>query len=218
MTSTLAEKTIEEMKKMFAARGFPEQVVTDNEPQFTSQEFARFMWKNGIKHVRRAPYHPSSNGAVERFVQTFKQAMKAGEKDGRTLEHRLSSFLLAYRSTPNATTNCAPATLFLNRSLRTRMDLVRHDKLGRVAKKQTAQKVHHDGHAKFRELFVGQNVIVKNFIDGLSWIPGVVIERTGSVFYLVIVRDHIRARSDSPFSREESFALTMESHVVENLP
>ena len=108
-----------------------------------------------------------SNIAVERFVQTFKQVVKAGEKDGRTLENRLSSFLQSYRSTPNATTNCAPEVLFLNRSLRTRMDLVRPDTLGRVAKKQTAQKVHHDGDAKFRELFVGQNVMVKNFIDGL---------------------------------------------------
>ena len=49
---------------------------------------------------------------------------------------------------------CMPATLFLNRSLRTRMDLVRPGTLGRVAKKQTAQKVHHDGNPKFRELFV----------------------------------------------------------------
>ena len=60
------------------------------------------MRKNGINHIRCAP---SSNGAVERFVQIIKQAMKAGEKDGRTLEYRLSSSLLSYRSTPNATTN-----------------------------------------------------------------------------------------------------------------
>ena len=46
--------------------------------------------------------------------------------------------------------------------------------------------------------------MVKNFRDGLPWIPGVVIERTGPVSYLVIVRDgqlkwkryvdHLRAR------------------------
>ena len=55
--------------------------------------------------------------------------------------------------------------------------------------------------------------MVKNFRDGLPWIPGVIIERTGRVSYLMIVRDgqlfwkryvdHLRARSDSPFSREE---------------
>ena len=48
MTSTSAEKTIEDMRKMFAAHGFPEQVVIDNGPQFTSQEFAEFMRKNSI--------------------------------------------------------------------------------------------------------------------------------------------------------------------------
>ena len=46
--------------------------------------------------------------------------------------------------------------------------------------------------------------------------------------YLVILRDgqltwkrhvdHLRARSDSPFSREESFDLTVQSPAVENLP
>ena len=46
--------------------------------------------------------------------------------------------------------------------------------------------------------------------------------------YLAIVRDgqltwkrhvdHLQGRSDSPFSREESFDLTVQSPVVENLP
>ena len=30
---------------------------------------------NGVQHVRRAPYHPATNGMAERFVQTFKQAL-----------------------------------------------------------------------------------------------------------------------------------------------
>ena len=59
--------------------GLPEQIVSYKGPQFTSKEFADFLHPNGITHAQTAPYHPSSNGAVERLVQTFKQAMKAGE-------------------------------------------------------------------------------------------------------------------------------------------
>ena len=49
---------------MFAQHGLPEEVVSGNEPQFTSNEFAEFMGKNGIKHTLVSPYHPQSNGAA----------------------------------------------------------------------------------------------------------------------------------------------------------
>ena len=77
-SNTSAQKTIVELRRVFAAHGQPEQIVTDNGPQFVAKEFATFMKMNGMKHIRCSPYHPSSNGAVERFVQTFKRAMKAG--------------------------------------------------------------------------------------------------------------------------------------------
>ena len=68
-------------------------------PIYTSDEFARFMKQNGIKHILSAPYHPSSYGLAERFVQTFKKAMRAGEKDGLSLSNRLSKFLLPVNPT-----------------------------------------------------------------------------------------------------------------------
>ena len=48
-TSITTEKTINELRLIFAQHGFPEEVVSDNEPQFISNEFAEFMHKNGIK-------------------------------------------------------------------------------------------------------------------------------------------------------------------------
>ena len=80
---------------------------------------------NGIRHIRTAPYHPASNGVIERFVQTFKQAMKAGEGNGLPFQHRLQSFLVSYRSTPHAMTGKSPASLFLGRPTRTQFDLMR---------------------------------------------------------------------------------------------
>ena len=77
MSTTTSQKTITELQRLFSMYGIPTQLVSDNGPQFTSEEFASFMKRNGIKHIRCAPYHPSSNGTAERFVQTFKKAMKA---------------------------------------------------------------------------------------------------------------------------------------------
>ena len=60
MAQTTATKTITVLRHLFSTYGLPEQVVSDNGPQFTSEEFATFMKANGIKHVRVAPYHPAN--------------------------------------------------------------------------------------------------------------------------------------------------------------
>ena len=73
-------------------------MVSDNGPQFVSDEFERFLKANRIKYLRSSPYHPLSNGLAERFVQTFKRAMKAGRHC--SLHQRLAGSLLRYRITP----------------------------------------------------------------------------------------------------------------------
>ena len=71
---------------------------------------------------------------AERFVRTFKQAMKAGCADSLTLQHRLANFLLTFHTTPHATTN--ESILFLGRSL-TRLDLLGPDRERTVVSSQT---------------------------------------------------------------------------------
>ena len=58
-----------------------------------SEEFGQFMKLNGIKHIKCSPYHPSSNGQAEQFVRTFKQAIRAGERESLPLDQRLQNFL-----------------------------------------------------------------------------------------------------------------------------
>ena len=82
--STTTTKTISVLRHLFATHGLPEQIVSDNGPQFTSSEFEEFTRKNGIVHTRSSPYHPAANGEAERFVRSFKEAMKAGKGDGLT--------------------------------------------------------------------------------------------------------------------------------------
>ena len=181
---TTAAKTIEVLRQLFSAYGLPEQLVTDNGPQFTSEEFALFAKQNGIKHIRTSPYHPASNGAAERLVQTFKQAMKAAANNGLTLHHQLSSFQMAYRSTTHPTTGETPSKLFLGREMRTRFDLLRPDSQTRVCQRQASQKQQLDAHARSRTPSVGTTVMAKDFRDQ-SWKPGVVMEHRAPLTYLV---------------------------------
>ena len=53
-------------------------IVSDNRPQFTTEEFTMFLRLNEVKHIKCAPYHLASNGAAERMVQMMKQSLRAG--------------------------------------------------------------------------------------------------------------------------------------------
>ena len=52
--------TIWVFRTLFATHGLPEVVVSDNGTAFTICEFQEFIYRNGIQHVRSAPYHPST--------------------------------------------------------------------------------------------------------------------------------------------------------------
>ena len=140
-------------------------------------------------YLKSAPYHPASNGQVERFVQSLKQALKASQADGRSLEQRLYSFLLTYRSSPHSTTGVTPASLFLNRALRTKFDVLKPSVESQVLEKQSSQKACHDRRAKERGWSVGQTVLARSLRPGPDWVPATIVEKLGPVTYTVETRD-----------------------------
>ena len=147
MTTVTTKHTIDQLRLVFAQHGLPEEVVSDNGPQFTSNEFTEFMSKNGIKHTLFPPYHPQSNGAAERSVRVVKEALVKHILEGKTnmsIKHRLANFLLRYRSTPHSTTGVTPAELLMRRRLRTRLSLAKPDLAQVVESKQNRQKKYKD--------------------------------------------------------------------------
>lgn len=185
MSSTTSEETVRVLRSLFSRHGLPRQIVSDNGRQFVSDTFRRFLKDNGIKHITSAPYHPSTNGLAERFVQTLKKALKCFPGD---LDHGLQNFLFCYRNTPHSTTGDSPAMLLLGRSLRSRLDLLRPDVPGTVLDKS---KVVADHPQRF---FDGSKVLAKNY-QGDKWIHGVVLKLEGSRNAIVDVGHAIWRRS-----------------------
>lgn len=176
--------TIEKLRQAFAAHGLPDKVVSDNGTPFTSAEFSEFMTKNGILHIRTAPYHPSSNGLAERAVRTFKNAMK--RMDQGTVETKVSRFLFTYRITPHSSTGVSPAELLMGRRLHSHLDQLRSDVFKKVEKSQMTQKCHHDKCAKRRSFAVGDSVFVRNYTkSGYKWLPGIIHTHAGPVSYRI---------------------------------
>ena len=77
----------------------------------------------------------------------------------------------------HATTGQMPGQLFLNRELRTKLDLLKPDVSAQVRKKQAQQKATHDQHAKSRDFSVGDLVYLKNFRPGPEWLPAMMVAK-----------------------------------------
>ena len=64
----------------------------------------------------------------------------------------------------------------------------------KVDNRQACNKSLQDEQKKFRDLSVGDNVVVLNFSPGPKWLSGQVIERTGPLSYKIAVSDKVFRR------------------------
>ncbi|KXJ23209.1 Uncharacterized protein K02A2.6 [Exaiptasia diaphana] len=186
MKSTTSSKTIEVLRNLFARFGIPEQLVSDNGPQFVSDEFQTFMKSNGIRHITSAPYHPATNGLAERSVQTFKQALKSMEGSSSPLKEKLAKFLINYRNTPHLTTGESPAQMMLGRPLRTRLDLVKPNRNRKMLNKQHEQSMQSALHnaTPARQIALGDTVMARDYRGDYKW-------RQGPLMYKVQVSPNL---------------------------
>ncbi len=115
-TSTSAS-IIQAFKSVFSRHGIPETLVSDNGPQFVSQEFRQFADKYGFHQVTTSPHYPQANGQAERTVQTVKQLLRRSEDPYMAL--------MTYRATPLPWCKLSPTELLMGRKIRTTLPQVR---------------------------------------------------------------------------------------------
>ena len=181
--NTSAEDTVSTLRSLFARMGLPDQIVSDNGPQFTSKTLRQFSFANGIKQVTGAPHHSSTNDQAEKLVQSFKKGITA-EKSWRAFQQKFDRFLLTYRSVPHATTALSPAQLLLGRNIRKRLDLIKPDVTRGVDK-----KLLQSNNSTLKFFVNDQYVWVRNYFRGPNCVRGTVIDRTGPVLYRVRVNE-----------------------------
>ena len=105
------QNIIHGFKSTFSRHGIPQVFISDNGPQYSSQEFAAFAQEYGFTHKTSSPHFPQSNGMAEITVKTAKGLLK-GAADPHLA-------LLTYRATPLPWCNLSPAELLMGRKLRT---------------------------------------------------------------------------------------------------
>lgn len=92
--------------------GIPSCIVTDNGTNFTSQLLKEVNKLFKVKHVTATPYHPQSNGALERCHSTLKDYLKHFvNKQQNNWNKFLETAMFAYNTRIHSTTHFSPYEL-----------------------------------------------------------------------------------------------------------
>ncbi|XP_046857695.1 uncharacterized protein K02A2.6-like [Xenia sp. Carnegie-2017] len=112
LRDTKAQTVINKTKSIFSRHGIPETVVSDNGPQYSSEEYRQFAKDYNFCHNTISPRYPQSGGLHEKTVQTMKNILKKCKANGE--DPYLA--LLDYRNTP--IDGVTPAQALMSRRLR----------------------------------------------------------------------------------------------------
>ena len=99
-----------EMQQIFMQEGSPQRLSSDNGTEFTGKEMQELMALRDIDHRFSEAYKPQTNGAVERFNQTLKEALNryCADHGSKRFIDALQSLVESYNTTKHNTTKQTP--------------------------------------------------------------------------------------------------------------
>jgi len=119
---TVAERFVKE----FVCRyGVPRRIFTDQGSNFQSELFKEVCELLDIDKDRTTPYHPQSDGFVERMNRTIEAMLSMFISPGqRDWDDYLPYIMMAYRSAVQDTTGYSPSMMMLGREVALPVDIV----------------------------------------------------------------------------------------------
>ena len=109
----------------FSVFGFPHRLMSDQAPEFSGKVIATMCDLLGVSKVRTSPYHPQSNGAVERAHQTLRRMIGKMDPEKRSQwPSHLGSVIIAYNTIRSLVMGFSPYFLMFGQRPRLPIDLL----------------------------------------------------------------------------------------------
>ena len=137
----------------------PLQILTDNGGEFVASHTRDILREFGITQLFSSPYHPSSNGAVERANRTLKDLIMAITESTTEWDVVLPRAVQTYNSTYHSQIKCSPSEFIMNNP---------HQPDYKLNVNRETIDSWKEGHPNFAPFSVGQKVIKKIHKGGHS--------------------------------------------------
>ena len=189
LRGTTSAHVIHKLKGIFSRFGIPENVVSDNGPQYSSQEFAHFAQSYDFNHITSSPRYPKSNGLAEKFVQIVKRIFEKAKVDNRDpylamLEYRVTPLDIGY----------SPAQLLQGRQFRSVLPTTAQQMLPQYTSTNKVKDLitkSHDNQKKFHDQGskpappIKEGEYVRFQKDDKAWKPAIILDELDHNSYLV---------------------------------
>ena len=205
----IPEATAKEVTKfiyedIICRHGCPQRILSDRGSHFNNQLVEDLTQRFNIKHGFSTPYHPKTNGLVERLNKTLCEALAKTTKDKKTWDENIPSVLFAYRSRIQTSTKTTPFYLTYGRKMRLptdnniqqitlaeRIDYLinelpqeRHKARTIIKESQEKQKKYHDKKVKKTQKFdIGEKVLYYDAAKEKQW-SGKLDEKWKGPYYI----------------------------------
>ncbi|CAB4434111.1 unnamed protein product [Rhizophagus irregularis] len=169
--------------------GCPKKILSDRGSHFNNRLVELLMEEFQIKHNFLTPYHPKTNGLIERFNKTLCESLAKLNND-KDWDLKVPGVLFAYRTKKNDSTKLKPGYLIYGREMKTLLNLkdedvtitqrinslidelpsIRNQAKENIGKSQEKQKKYHDKKYKMKKNFqIGDKVLYYNAAKEKQW-------------------------------------------------
>ena len=119
LTSMRDQHIASQFKLICSEYGWPETIVSDNGPCYTSEIFTNLMSEYNVNHITSSPHYPQSNGLAEKYVQIVKNLFYKAKEEGKDLYN----CLMVYHNTPLSSNLQSPMQILASRSARSNLPM-----------------------------------------------------------------------------------------------
>ena len=114
LTLMTCTHTANQCKQVISEYGWPDTLISDNDPYYTSQAFTSVTQVFSVNHITSSLHYLQSNGFAKKYVQIVKHLFHKAKEEGTDL----CKCLMMYHNTPLTDSLQSPMQILQNKSAR----------------------------------------------------------------------------------------------------